>query len=98
MIHYNIIRPYEKPQPTVDESLDYMTLEKMYEITKSEIVEFIYLEEGFVLIIDEEGKLKNRQINTEATKAYHNANKDNPWALNDNIVGTAICIHKTYLK
>jgi hypothetical protein len=43
------------------------TLEEMYEAVECDLVEFVYLSDGYIMVIDEEGKNHNKTLNAEAT-------------------------------
>lgn len=48
---------------------DGYSIKEMYEMCNTDIVEFVYLPKGKILIVDEEGALKEgRKINWDATK------------------------------
>lgn len=74
----------------------YLRLKKMYDIIDCKLVEFMYLKNDKILIIDEEGKLKNSEINKEATELVRQSIKQGRF--NDYIVGTAILIDQKHLK
>lgn len=74
----------------------YLRLKKMYDIIDCDLVEFMYLKDDKILIIDEEGKLKNSEINKEATELVRQSVKRGRF--NDYIVGTAILIDQKHLK
>lgn len=74
----------------------YLRLKKMYDIIDCELVEFIYLKDDKILIIDEEGKLKNSEINKEATKLVKQSSFIGDYL--DYIVGIAILIDQKHLK
>lgn len=49
------------------------TLKEMYDLVDCSIVEFVYLDDGRIMVIDEDGKINNKTMNSEATKAVkHN--------------------------
>jgi hypothetical protein len=53
-------------------------------------VQFIALPMDLVLMVDEEGKLKNRELNTEATRLF------SPWLLpGDHLVGPVLLAGST---
>ena len=68
------------------------TLKEMYKYTKSNIVEFVYLN-GHIMIIDEEGKLNNKPINDIATHYFRKYNKTH-----DFIVGDVLICDKSEIK
>lgn len=44
------------------------SLQEMYELIGCSLVQVIYLVDGRIMWLDEEGKFKEHQINTQATK------------------------------
>lgn len=49
------------------------SLQEMYEYVGCEIVEFVYMNNGNVMVIDEEGKNNAKPLNSEATQiVQHN--------------------------
>lgn len=78
-----------KPKNETDFSLD-----ELYEHLKCSIIEVLYFKDNSIMIIDEEGKLKdNSLINTDATYILRKNKKTN-----DFIVGNAIICEKSQLK
>ena len=49
------------------------TLNEMYSLLECSRIEAVYLEDGRIMWIDEEGKLKPHQINIQATLLLHKA-------------------------
>ena len=67
-------------------------LEEMQKLVGG-LIEIATLENGDILIFDEEGKLKEKPINEEATKLYRNN-----FITDDFIVGDVIILKKGYFK
>jgi hypothetical protein len=69
-------------------------LEEMQKLVGG-LIEIATLENGDTLVFDEEGKLKEKPINEEATKLY----RDGSLFINDDfIVGDAIVVKEGYFK
>ena len=67
-------------------------LEEMQKLVGG-LIEIATLENGDTLVFDEEGKLKEKPINEEATKLYRNN-----FITDDFIVGDVIILKKGYFK
>ena len=68
-------------------------LEEMQKLVGG-LIEIATLENGDTLVFDEEGKLKEKPINEEATKLY----RKNFFHVCDFIVGDVIIVKKGYFK
>jgi hypothetical protein len=51
----------------------WFSLDEMYSLLECSLVEAVYLEDGRIMWIDEEGKFKPHQINIQATLLLHKA-------------------------
>ena len=51
-------------------------LRELYKILNCELIELVATKDGRLIILDEEGKLQNKSINTKATKLYKYGEKD----------------------
>jgi len=69
------------------------TLEEMYEWVNTDIVEFVTLNDGQMMIIDEEGKLKGRKINEHATRLYFER-----YGMRDFICGDALVCDESQVR
>ena len=70
------------------------TLEELYKKLDCKLIEVVSLQEGWILIIDEEGKLNGKKINDIATSYFRKAK---PY-VNDFIVGDVILCPSNLLK
>lgn len=43
------------------------TLREMYDLLDCELIQIVYVDNGNILVVDEEGKLKQRPVNYEAS-------------------------------
>lgn len=57
-------------------------------------IEVVYLDDGLIMVVNEEGKLNGLAINWNATKLYR---KSLPWC-NDIIVGDVLVCKQTEIK
>ena len=51
-------------------------LQELYKILNCKLIEFVATRDGRLIILDEEGKLQNKSINTKATKLYKYGERD----------------------
>lgn len=75
-----------------DQSDGSFSLEELYRLIETDLVEVVHLPKGFIMIVDEEGKLKARQVNEAATAVI------NVWGNPDYIVGNALVCLRSQLK
>lgn len=68
------------------------TLEELYNLIDCETIEVINLTDDFILIIDEEGKLKDKYVNNFATDIAIESLQEG-----DYIAGNAVFCHKRML-
>lgn len=66
------------------------TLEEVYKYIDCDQVQLVYLHSGDIMLVDEEGKLKNKPLNKVATIYYGNTM--------DHIVGKVIVCHPSMFK
>lgn len=71
-----------------------VTLEELYKAIDTNIVEFCYLGEDQIFILDENGKLKGSKLNEKATKLFYDKTK----RFDDCIVGNAVLIDRKYIR
>jgi hypothetical protein len=64
------------------------SLEELYEFTNGGPIEIVYLRDGRLMILNEEGKLKRLPVNLRATQLYGN----------DTIVGDVLVCSKEYIQ
>ena len=69
------------------------TLEELYKHLECNMIEVVYFNDNTIMIVDEEGKLQDKMINTDATYIFRKKRKDN-----DFIVGNAIVCNVSELK
>jgi Domain of unknown function (DUF3846) len=69
---------------------DFFTLKEMYSVLDCSIIQPIFLEDGRIMWIDEEGKLKPHNVNLSATGLLHKAGG----LLSDYIAGLALITDK----
>lgn len=56
------------------------TLEELYELLDCDTVERVFIDgTEVIMIVDENGKLKQRPVNKTATMIYHRRERMNPW-------------------
>lgn len=68
-------------------------LEEMQAVV-SGYIEVVYLDDGLIMVVNEEGKLNGLAINWNATKLYR---ESHPWC-NDIIVGDVLVCDYTEIK
>ena len=51
-------------------------LQELYKILNCRLIELVGTKDGRLIILDEEGKLQNKSINTKATKLYKYGERD----------------------
>ncbi len=51
-------------------------LQELYKILNCRLIELVATRDGRLIILDEEGKLQNKSINTKATKLYKYGEED----------------------
>lgn len=68
-------------------------LEEMQAVVNG-YIEVVYLDDGLIMVVNEEGKLNGLAINWNATKLYR---KSHPWS-NDIIVGDVLVCDYTEIK
>ena len=51
-------------------------LQELYKILNCSLIELVGTKDGRLIILDEEGKLQNKSINTKATKLYKYGERD----------------------
>ena len=96
MVEYRVFNAGTETSQIEKAEGEFLSLNDMYQIIDCDLVEFIYLKDNQIMIIDEEGKFKNdlNAINISATeivrKSYEN--------FNDFIAGHAILIDRKYLR
>jgi hypothetical protein len=73
----------------------FFTLKEMYAATGAEMVEFLYLPENKVMVVDEEGWYRNPKINAIATQVLIDALNDVPVPT---IVGNVMIIEESELE
>lgn len=69
-------------------------LEELYEMLECDMIEVVPLKHDYIMIIDEEGKLKEKDFNSPATQVYHTAFPN----IHDVIVGHALVCHNNMLQ
>lgn len=69
------------------------TLKELYEILDCDTIEVVYLSNGNIMIIDENGKLLDKRYNDYATNILRTDNPDN----RDFIVGNALVCNSSEL-
>jgi len=96
MIEYKVFDVYTETSQVEKKEGEFLLLENMYNILKCERVEFLFLKDNQIMIIDEEGKLKNdlNNINMSATEVVKETFKD----FSDFIAGYAILINQKYIR
>ena len=70
----------------------FVKIEELYKAIDTDMVECVYLNDGKILVIDEEGKLKGKPLNEQATLLMHESLGNR----NDCIVGVAVLIDRKY--
>tara|TARA_R110001606_G_scaffold397937_1_gene575776 strand:+ start:2206 stop:2481 length:276 start_codon:yes stop_codon:yes gene_type:complete len=68
------------------------TLQELYKIVDCSMVEFLYID-GYIMIIDEEGKLNNKSVNDVATYHYRKHSKNH-----DYVVGNALVCDRSEIN
>lgn len=83
------------PQQVKPKNGSAFTLQEMYKLIGTDIIEIVSLGDGTILVIDEEGKLrKNPEVNITASAMYRNRRK----IYDDVIVGNAIYCDSNMVK
>lgn len=78
----------------VETDAEFVTIEELYKAINTDIVEVCYLSNNKMFILDEEGKLKGKVINEQATKRFYDETK----RFDDCIVGDVVLIDRKYIQ
>ena len=84
----------QKPEKVEPENKTNFNLKELYKLLDCDTIEVVYLSNGDLMIIDENGKLLNKRYNDYATNVLRNDNTDN----RDFIVGSALICNSSELK
>lgn len=82
-----ILRVSGEKIPIVPINQTDFSLEELYGYINCELIEVVYLSDN-IMIIDEEGKLRGKEINGQATLLYQR----------DYIVGDVVIMHPSFFK
>ena len=96
MIEYRVFNVGTETSQIEKAEGEFLSLDDMYYIIDCDIVEFIYLKDNQIMIIDEEGKFKQETnaINLSATEVVRKTYEN----FDDYIAGNAILIDRKYLR
>lgn len=75
-----------KKRPVVPENGVHFSIEELYRMLETDMVQVISLDRQHIMIVDEEGKMKNKPCNSKATLLFH----ETPHLPGDHIVGKAL--------
>jgi hypothetical protein len=96
MIEYRVFNVGTETSQLEKAEGEFLSLDDMYYIIDCDIVEFIYLKDNQIMIIDEEGKFKQETnaINLGATEVVRKTYEN----FDDYVAGNAILIDRKYLR
>lgn len=96
MIEYRVFNVGTETSQIEKAEGEFLSLDDMYYIIDCDKVEFIYLKDNQIMIIDEEGKFKQETnaINLSATEVVRKTYEN----FDDYVAGNAILIDRKYLR